>query len=200
MFWSWLLKYSSFLVTGVVSFFVGYLLWLFTTKRANLIFYVSQTQWVRLPNVPAPAPGPAAQQLPTHLGTGTLFLWNAGKAPAREVHVGHHSLPAHGVFPDIPRNIVNLLGGGIAIQFPIIPPKTLVSVSYLLFPPVTTIDQIVSYVGSENGYATRIPVMLQRIFPKWVNAVLWALLLAGIWVAVNAAWSLTKFLWVVYYR
>lgn len=193
MFWDWLLKYSSFLVTGIVSFLVGYLLYKITSKSADLIYYVSQPQWVILPI------RQQNQQLNQTVGTFTLFLWNQGKAPAREVHVGHFFLPAHSVYPDIPREAVATPGGGQAIRFPVVPPKTLISICYLLG-VVTPVEQVLSYVGSEEGSAKHIPVMLQRIFPKWVQIAVGMLMLAGLWVAVNAAWSLIRFLWVAYYR
>ncbi len=191
MFWNWLLKYSSFLVTGVVSFIVGVLLHRLTTKSAHLIYYTSNPQWV-------PIPPPQGQPPIAPIGTFALFLWNQGKAPARNVHIGHFWLPANSVYPDIPREIVNTPGGGVAIRFPIVPPRTLATISYLFF-GVFTLENILSYVGSEDGPAKHVPVMLQRIFPKWVLAVIQILFFAGLWVAINALWSLIKVLWTVYY-
>jgi hypothetical protein len=99
---------------------VGYILHKLTTRHANLIFYTSHPQWVTLPPQPnVVSVGP--------IGTFTLFLWNSGKAPAREVHVGHFFLPGNNVFPDIPRETQQIPGGGHAIRFPVIPPRTLVS-------------------------------------------------------------------------
>ena len=132
------------------------------------------------------------------IGTFTLFLWNQGKAPASEVHVGHFWLPANNVFPDIPREIIKTPGGGMAIRFPILPPQTLISISYLFF-GVFTVQNILSYVGSESGAAKHIPVMLQPIWSPWVLRATLVLMLLGIWVAVNALWSLVKFLWSTYY-
>jgi hypothetical protein len=74
-----------------------------------------------------------------------------------------------------------------------------VNISYLFY-GFFTVDQIIFYVNWEQGTAKRIPVTLRRIYPKWVNAILWALVIAGIWVAVNATLSLVKFLWMVYYK
>ena len=191
MFWDWLFKYASFLVTGVVSVIAGLLLHRVTTKRADLIYYRSNAQWVTLP----PQQGQPA--IPP-IGTFTLFLWNQGRAPARNVHIGHFWLPANNVYPDIPRDIVKTPGGGIALRFPIVPPRTLVSISYLFF-GVHTLETILSYVGSEDGPGKHIPVMLQRVFPKWALVVIQILFFAGLWVAINALWSLIKFLWAVYY-
>ena len=95
---AWFLRYSSFFVTGIVSLAVGYILHRLTSTSADLIYYTSHVQWVPLPVQPDQPPvGP--------IGTFTLFLWNPGRAPAKEVHIGHYFIPANNVFPDIPREI-----------------------------------------------------------------------------------------------
>lgn len=192
MFWAWLLKYSSFLLTGVVTFIVGYILHKIQTREAELVYYTSHSQWVTLPPPPnGVAVGP--------IGTFALFLWNPGKAPARDVHVGHFSfLPGNNVYPDIPREVIQTPGGGWAIRFPVIPPKTVISISYLYF-GVLTVEQIISYVGWEGGTAKKLNVILQRVWPKWWYTIGWAMWLAGLWVVVNAIVSLIAFLWSVYY-
>lgn len=192
MFWAWLLKYSSLLVTGVVSFIVGYALYRVTTRRSDLIYYTSPPQWVTLPPQQGQPPPPPP------IGTFTLFLWNAGNAPARDVQVGHYWLPANNVYPDLPRQAAPTTGGGMTMTFASIPPKTLVSMSYLFY-GIFTVEQIISYVNWEQGTAKKIPVMLLRIYPPWVIAIVRALMIAGAWVAINAVWSLVKFLWSVYY-
>lgn len=192
MFWPWLLKYSSFLITGLVALAVGIILDRLRARRADLIFYYSHPQWVTLPAQPG------QQQMPA-VGTFTLFLWNQGKAPAREVHIGHTWLPASNVFPDIPREIRQTPGGTYALRFPTFPARTLVSISYLYFGPLT-VDQIISYVGSEDGTAKHIPVMLQRIWPKWIFRGSQVMFVLGLWVAVNFVWTLIQFLWRVYYK
>ena len=198
MFWNWLLKYSSFFITGAVTFAGSWLLWRFTTRFPDLIYYTSHQQLVTL-QPPQAQPG---QPQPPAIGvlTFTLFLSNKGKAPARNVHVGHFlpAPPAHDVYPDIPRAVVNTPGGGSAIRFDVFPAKTLVTISYLYFGPLGA-QNIISYVGSEEGAAKQIPAMLQRIWPQWWINVLRVLVILGLWVAVNAAWSLIRFLWLTYY-
>jgi hypothetical protein len=189
VFWAWFLKYSSFFITGGVSLAVGLLLSRLTSRRANLICYMSQTQWVTI----TPLPG---QPAVNPIGTFTLFLFNQGKAPARDVHVGHFFLPANNVFPDIPRDTVATPSGGYAIRFPVIPPRVLISISYLYFGPP---QNVISYVGSEEGSAKQIPVVLQQVHPRWRIAIITILLLAGIWVAVNATVSLVRFLFHTFY-
>src|SRR5579859_6320353 len=119
MFWEWFLKYSSFLVTGVVSLCVGYILHKLTTGKADLICYTSQPAYVVIPPQPGQPPNPP-------LGTFTLFLFNQGKAPAKEVHIGHIRLPPHNIYPDIPSEEVRTPAGGTAIRFAVIPPGVMI--------------------------------------------------------------------------
>lgn len=194
MVWEWLLRYSSHLLTGIISFLVALLVHRITSRTSELIYYVSQQQWVSL-LVPGAAGAPPNR---INVGTFTLFLQNLGKAPARDVYVGHFFLPSQSVFPDIPRSEQPLPGGGRAIVFPVIPPKTLISITYLLNNPLP-IEQIVAYVGSEAGHAAHIPVILQRLFPKPVLWLVWVIMFLGTWVLVNFVISLIEFLAAVYY-
>jgi hypothetical protein len=193
MFWAWLLKYSSLLVTGAISFAVSYVLYRLTNTRSDLIYYTSHVQYVTIP------PQQGQQQLPP-IGTFTLFVWNSGNAPAKDVQIGYYWLPANNVYPNVQRQTVALPGPGTGqvMTFGSVPPKTVLSISHLFY-NVFTVEQIISYVNWEQGTAKRIPVMLQRIWPKWYQRILWVLLIAGMWVAVNATFSLIKFLWMVYY-
>ena len=94
LFWAWLFKYSAFLVSGLLSVLVAWYIDRFITRRAKLVFYTSHPQWVALPQTPG-------QAAVAPIGTFSLFVYNQGKAPAREVHVGHFYMPACSVFPDI---------------------------------------------------------------------------------------------------
>ena len=192
IFWAWFLKYSAFLGSGLVSILVAWYIDRFITRRPKLIFYTSHPQWVALP------PLQGQQNFPP-IGAFSLFLWNQGKAPAREVHVGHFYLPACNVYPDVPRETVQLPGGGTAIRFPTLPPRTLITVSYLIFGNFT-VESVISYVGSEEGVGQRIPVMLQRVFPPWGIKVAYVVMFLGSWVLLNAIFSLIHYLWVTFYK
>ena len=192
LFWAWFLKYSALLGSGAVSVCAAWYIDRFVTRRAKLIFYTSHPQWVALPQQPG-------QQPVAPIGTFSLFLFNQGRAPAREVHVGHFYLPANNVFPDIPRDVVLTPGGGTAIRFPVVPPRTLITISYLIFGNFS-IDTVVSYVGSEEGAAQRVPVVFQRVFPKWAIKLIYVVMFLGGWVLLNASFTLIHYLWVTFYR
>jgi hypothetical protein len=190
--WAWLLKYSAFLGSGLLSIFVAWYIDRFLARRAKLVFYTSHPQWVILqpqPGQPAIAP----------IETFSLFVFNQGKAPAREAHIGHYFLPACNVYPDLPRAVDATPGGGMAIRFPVIPPRTLITVSYCVFGNFA-VENIISYVGSEEGAAQRIPVMLQRVWPAWGLRFGYVVFFLGLWVLLNASFSLIHYLWVTFYK
>ncbi len=144
--WPWLLKYSSLLMTGAITFVVSYILHRVNTKRSALIFYTSHLQFVPLPNPPLPVPGQAQaiQQAPNMVGTFTLFIYNDGKATAKNVQVGHFVQPfVHSVFPDIPRIDGKTPGGGWLMRLEFIPPKTMVTITYLTN-GIFNVDQVLS--------------------------------------------------------
>jgi hypothetical protein len=48
LFWPWLLKYSAFVGSGLLSIFVAWYIDRFVTRRAKLVYYTSHPQWVNL--------------------------------------------------------------------------------------------------------------------------------------------------------
>jgi hypothetical protein len=108
----------------ILTVFGGWLIHRLTTKTADLISYMSHVQTVTLP---AHGATPALT-----VNTFILFLWNQGKAAARDVQVLHHFLPAHNVFPDVQRNTIATPAGGTILNFPSIPPKLCFGVSVRL--------------------------------------------------------------------
>jgi hypothetical protein len=148
---------------------------------------------------PGQAQGQAIQPQTNFVGTFTLFLYNEGKATAKNVQVGHFLQPfAHSVYPDISRRDERTPGGGWLIRLEFVPPRTVVMISYLTT-GIFNVDQILSYVGWEDGAAKKIPVLLQRIWPKWWIRTGVALFYIGLWVILNLAVTLIEFLWRVYY-
>jgi hypothetical protein len=190
--WVWLLKYSAFLASGVLSVLVAWYIDRFITRRAKLLVYANHPQWVTLPP-------PQGQPVLPPVETFSLYLFNQGKAVARDVHVGHYWLPAYNVYPDLPRDIIATPGGGTAIHFAVIPPGTLITISYLIFGNFA-VDNIVSYISSEEGQAQRIPVILQRVFPTWIIRLGYVLLFLGGWVMMNLSIGLIHYLWVRFYK
>lgn len=173
------------IIKTILTILSGLLLHRLTTKKADLISYVSHLQTVTFQ--------PQGQLPAALIQTFSLFLWNQGKAPAKEVQVLHYFLPPHNVYPDLPRTEVQTPGGGTMIQFPSIPPRVLVTITYLVF-NLPANQQIISAVNSEHGPAHHIPVNLQRIFPKWVQYILGLLIMLGAYTVIGWLLSLLMYL------
>src|SRR4029077_16216136 len=109
------------------------------------------TSHLQTVNVPPQGQGPGGV-----IQTFSLFLWNQGKAPAKDVEVLHYYMPAHSVYPDLQRTQVQTPGGGTTVHFAAIPPKVLVTITYLLINAGN--QQVISAVTYEHGHAHVIPV------------------------------------------
>ena len=111
--------------------------------------------------------------------THSVVVRNAGKKPATNLRLGHNILPDNFIVqPDISYSIIELPGGSKELVFPTLAPKKEITVSYLYFPPLTY-NQINSHIESNNGPAKVVNVLLQQIFPKWVNTTVGVLMLTG---------------------
>ena len=69
--------------------------------------------------------------------------------------------------------------GSKDIVIPTMVPGKELTISYLYFPPVVYAD-INAGIESDEGIAKQIPVLLQRIYPKWFNTLVSVLLLIGL--------------------
>ena len=64
-------------------------------------------------------------------------------------------------------------------MIPVVVPDQSLQISYLYFPPLTVAD-INTGVRSDEGFATQIPVLLQRQYPHWFNFTAAALMMVGV--------------------
>ena len=71
------------------------------------------------------------------------------------------------------------MAGGRDIVIPTLVPGEQITISYLYFPPVT-VAQVNAGIKCDQGFAQAIPVLLQRQYPRWFNAVVSVLLLLGL--------------------
>ena len=138
---------------------------------------------------------PADQpQFPVY--THNIVLRNAGRLPATNVRLMHAELPDVNVFPHISFTIERTPGGSVDLILPRLVPGEQVTVSYLYFPP-TTVNEINRGIKSDQGFATAIPVLLQRQAPKWLQRLRLALMVVGVIALLYmlyfaVSWGLTK--------
>jgi len=113
------------------------------------------------------------------INTHTVVLRNAGKRSATNVRVHHFMLPDYNMWPSVQHHREDLPDGSVDLVFPVLVPGEEVVLSYLYFPP-TTATQVSGTIKSDEGFATTIPVLLQRMYPKWFNVLAATVLLCGL--------------------
>ncbi len=116
---------------------------------------------------------------PIFIHTHAVVLRNVGRRSATNVRLRHNVLPDFIIWPEPQHSIANLPSGGREIVIPTLVPGQQITVSYLYFPPLT-VDQINTGIQSDEGFARQIPVLLQRVYPKWFNLMATALMLVGL--------------------
>jgi len=116
---------------------------------------------------------------PIIVHTHAVVLRNVGRRSATNVRLRHNVLPDFIIWPEVQHHIEDLSGGVREIVIPTLVPGEQISVSYLYFPPLT-VAQINAGIRSNEGFAREIPVLLQRVYPKWLNRILVALVLIGL--------------------
>lgn len=131
---------------------------------------------------------------PFKVHTHSLVLRNSGRKTAKNVRIGHNTLPDFQVYPDIEYKIVDLPGGQKDILFPKLIPQKQLTITYLYFPPLT-FDQINTHIESDEGPAKVITVLPTPQLPKWLTTILWVLIVYGIIGVIYTFY--TFFRWII---
>ena len=113
------------------------------------------------------------------VNTHTIVIRNAGRRAATNVRLHHSYLPDFNIWPAVQYQLEAVPNSGRDIVIPTIVPNEQLTISYLYFPPATYAD-VNSGVKCDEGFATQIPVLLQRQYPNWFNFTAATLMLLGI--------------------
>lgn len=133
-------------------------------------------------------------QAPFKVHTHSVVVRNTGRRPAKNVRIGHAILPSNfKVSPIINHEVVDLPGGGKEILIPNFVPGKQVTVSYLYYPPLTW-NQINTHVESDEGMAKVIEVLPTPQTPKWLQRLLWLLIIIGTTTVLYFAFTGLKWL------
>ncbi len=153
----------------IIALFVGVWINRRFESRPILITYTS--------HVSAFTHTPAEGQ-PFQVNTHSVVIMNTGRRPATNVRVSHFVLPSFNIWPHVVYSVENLPGGGKEIVIPTLVPNELLTISYLYFPPLLA-TAVNAGIRCDQGLAKTIPVLLQRIYPKWLNRTAAILTLIG---------------------
>ena len=113
------------------------------------------------------------------VNTHSVVIRNVGRQAATNVRLSHTILPDFNIWPPIKYHLEEVPNSGQDIVIPTVVPKEELTISYLYFPP-TTFANVTAGVRCDEGFATGIPVLLQRQYPSWVNLIVRVLIIVGI--------------------
>lgn len=114
-----------------------------------------------------------------YVGTHAVVVRNSGRLSAKNVRLGHKSLPNYNIYPNTKYEVTSLPNGGKEIIFPILVPNEQITISYLYFAP-TTYSEINTYVKSDEGLARVIDVIPTPSMATWLKNLLYVLLFIGL--------------------
>lgn len=114
-----------------------------------------------------------------YIGTHAVVVRNSGRLSARNVRLGHKSLPNYNIYPNTKYEVTSLPNGGKEIVFPILVPNEQITISYLYFAP-TTCSEINTYIKSDEGLAKVIDVIPAPSVATWLKILIYVLLFVGL--------------------
>ena len=175
------------IVAPIIALFVGAALDRALERRVNLLAYFGHVSSFEIKGTS-----------PTTINTHTVVVRNAGRKPASDVRISHHHLPENfNIHPKVEYSVLNIPDGGAEIVIPTLRYGEEISISYLYFPPLT-FQLINGPIRHSEGFAKGIAVLLQRQFPKWVQATVGVLMLAGLIAIVYLLLKLAIWRWLSY--
>ena len=128
------------------------------------------------------------------VNTHSVIIRNVGRRAATNVCLSHTVLPDFKIWPPIKYHLEEVPNSGSDIVIPTVVPKQELSISYLYFPPLTYAD-VNAGVKCDEGFATPIPVLLQRQYPSWFNFIALVLMIVGILALVYGLFELGS--WII---
>jgi hypothetical protein len=123
-----------------------------------------------------------------------IVLRNNGGLPAKNVRVSHLVLPDFNVWPTANYTVAKTTGGLTDIVFPAVVPGEEITISYMYTPP-RTVGDVNHGIRYDDGFAIQIPVLLQRVYPKWFNALAAGFFALGVLSAVYLLWLGIRFVY-----
>lgn len=172
--------WRGYIVTGLVSFFVGLLLRYYEPK-SKLAWWTPHVFLFQLRD-PAIA-------LFTHAHT----IQNLGRRPATNVEIVHRSKPDYfKLEPALNYEEFTTPDGEHGVRIPQLGPKEFFTIEFLTYKS-STLPQLL-YVRSAEGPAQKINWRFQRLFPQWINILLAGLLIIG--TAFSLYWVLRAIIFI----
>jgi hypothetical protein len=166
------------IATALVSFAVAYFAYWLSGKPRLIVFSPNSTAFQLDPLQEG------AQ--PLHIRAGQVIVQNAGRKSATQVQVMAQPGPrpwGYNIVPNVGHSIRHGARGEWLLEFPYVGPGETITVQILNGPNIDS-------VRSAEGTAKVVQVIHQRVFPKWLSATIWVLVLTGFGTVVYTALTL----------
>jgi len=137
--------------------------------RARLIVFSPSSSFFQL------RPREDGEQ-PLHIQSGQVVLQNQGRQPAEEVEIiAAQGLPPAGynIIPQVGHTTRIDPSGRWTVVLPFIAPKEVITIQILNGP-------LIDNVRSKSCGVKYVPVMYQRVYPQWFNALAAVMLVVGL--------------------
>jgi hypothetical protein len=175
------------LIKAALTLVTGYLLFRLTLRQARVTYFSTIPAACMITN---PVTGE-----PFWVWMYQLTIQNTGKAVARNLRVAHHFMPRHWqVIQSIVHQLEQVNGQNRIIKFDALEPGMFVTISYIDF-DYTAISTAHDHVRFEEGIVKPVPVQLQRVFPKYVQMIIFTLLMLGLYTLASMALAIIVRFW-----
>ncbi|MCF8707262.1 hypothetical protein [Rhizorhapis sp. SPR117] len=168
---------ATALVTLIGAYFAYWL-----TGKPRLIAFSPNSAWFELKQ--------QNDNPPFTLKAGQLIVQNQGRKSANRVQLTAQPGPhpwGYSIFPSVDHEIRTGARDEWILEMPYLGPGEIVTVQVLNGPLIDT-------VRSLEGPAKMVPVIHQRLLPKWFNLAALTLLIIGLITAIYGLYSVARFL------
>jgi len=147
-------------VAGVLGFLGGWAL-KYVGPKSQVVFWYPHNSFFQVPQ-------PGAKGTTFNVLTSAVTVQNLGRRPARNVELMYNRQPDHfTVTPDRPRTERTTAQGQHVITMATLGHNEWFTVEVLGFANMA----VLTHVRSEDGEGRLVPVMQQRVIPRWVQQV-----------------------------
>ena len=155
------------ILAPILTAVAGLLIKRYLEARPKLITYLIHTSAITLPT-----------EERILINSHSIVVRNAGKKTANNVRLGHYSLPAFQIFPQLMYEVTTGENGSAELLIPTLVPGEQITLSYLYFPP-TIYNQVNAYCKSDEMAAKHLNVIPTTQPNKSQITIVWLLMFVG---------------------
>jgi len=175
--------YIPYIIEGAILLLVYYIFHKVTSRKSNLMYYLTSGAAFNLPERP-----------PLAIATHTITIKNFGKGKAENIKICHGKLANIMVIPDVVYKIDPTPQGSEILKFAELAPKSSIVISYMYKNTADVAKYFVKYVESKDGEAKSINTIVNPIYPKRYGVIVIILMLLGLSFLLILLYELLKFI------